>query len=221
MLVRNPRNFLLVPALFAIGVLALGWGGRASYLALHNREPIEVTCSDFLQRPPAQEWVRLVECDADYDLIGISTRTTASNDKNSAAISPEILSVYIPLKERHTTAQKARILLHGDSPELCELGTRFLSAERFRTITERFAHGFEGMQQRFFDVSARTKAQIRDLGIDLEDDFVIIEVGAKPRSLWLTLGVFIVGIAALGWVARWAYKVVGSRRIPKATVHTD
>lgn len=70
------------------------WGGQNTYVALHNRAPVEISCADYLRRRPDAAWLRLTGCFPDFEHLGIesSTRTTSSGKSSTTT------AVYVPLR---------------------------------------------------------------------------------------------------------------------------
>jgi hypothetical protein len=70
------------------------WGGHNTYIALHNRSPVEISCADYLGRRPEAAWLRLTGCFPDFGHLAVesSTRTTSSGQSSTTT------AVYVPLR---------------------------------------------------------------------------------------------------------------------------
>ena len=57
---------LFTAALLLVSLVFLAHGGEALYHAATNRQPVIVTCDQFVRQRPNALWLRVTGCDADY-----------------------------------------------------------------------------------------------------------------------------------------------------------
>ena len=217
--VPRARDWLLVPALFAVAAIGLAWGGRSTYRAVRNPSPKTMTCADFLAHPGSADWVRLEGCAAASDHIGIE-QFKRSNEPTGGPVL-EADAVYIPLDvSGERLGGDIALLLRVDHGPILRLGSSFATEQEARAADEALAQPIEGMVERALDRSARDRDKLRDLGLRLSDDFIVIDYGERPRPLWLGLGVFAVGFGALTLLVRKWRRRARPVEIPKAKLVT-
>src|SRR5258705_11647742 len=96
-------------ALLLIGVVAalLWWGLPSLYVAIQNRHPLEITCSDYLKQRPDAKWLRLTHCEADAANVAF--------EKSNYGIN----KVYIPLRPEGGVQQgRTEIVVERDDKEI-------------------------------------------------------------------------------------------------------
>lgn len=198
---RRARDWLLVPFLVVVSAAGIGWGGRATYRTVRNLAPAPRSCADVLADPSGADWVRLDGCVAASDRIGIETSQRANEPEGRLR---DAVAVYIPLRAagKRTGDRRVALLLRVDHGPMLRLGARYESDEDAAAAAEVLAQPIEGMIERSLDRSQRDREKLRGLGLDLADDFLIIDYGARPRPLWLGLGVLGVGLGALALLVR-------------------
>lgn len=195
------RDWLLVPALFAVAAIGLAWGGRSTYRAVRNRAPRTMTCAEFLAHPPAADWVRLEGCSAASDHIGVEEFKHSNEPAGGPVLDAD--AVYIPLDVAgQPRGGDIALLLRVDHGPILRLGSSFATERDAEAAAEALARPIEGMVERSLDRSARDRDKLRDLGLRLAEDFVVIDHGERPRPLWLALGVFGIGFGALALLVR-------------------
>lgn len=184
-----------------ITAIGIGWGGRATYRAVRNRAPTARTCADLLADASGADWVRLDGCGAPNGRIGIETSRRANEPEG---LSRDATAVYIPLTVggKRTGEHGIALLLRADHGPLLRLGARYPSDQDTAAAQELLAQPIEGMIERSLDRSQRDREKLRGLGLDLAEDFLIIDYGARPRPLWLGLGVLGLGFGALALLVR-------------------
>lgn len=211
----RPRDILLVPLTVIVSGVCLVWGGYATYVAVRNWSPTELTCAEFVAHRPDARWVRLTACEPDFERMAVETVQRNHVSTN------EVSAVYVPLYARDTDKHgRAALVLAGDDAEMRALGDRYAASTAFDVVARELDGPIEGLAHSVLSMSATRRQDLRDLHLGLADDFVVIERGARPRPLWLALGVLAVGIAG---AARLQRRRVRARRnrpapLPPATV---
>ncbi|MDB4960957.1 MAG: hypothetical protein JWP01_956 [Myxococcales bacterium] len=209
------RDFLLIPLTLTVTVMGLLWGGRNSYVSLRNRAPHELTCAELIARPPDSEWVRLRDCVPDYDHMGVETQTRKHDTVG------RVTTVFIPL---HAVGAPRmgdnKLVVAITEGAMLDLGERYPSDATFEYATEQLTQRFEGMVELGVDRSERDRSELRGLGMELGSEFSIVEHDARPRPLWLSLGVLAVGGAGLLLIGRRLRRWLRNGPVPlaKATI---
>src|SRR5215212_10260193 len=157
--------------------VALWWGIPNLYVAIQNREPLEISCADYLQQRPSAKWLRLTHCAAD-----------AANLATEEASDREIRKVYIPLRPPgRTEAGGTEIVVERDDQEMRDAAAKLRQDQptdaMFARVGRLLAEPTEGLVKFGIDLSDKDQDQLRNLGIGLAPDFVIIDRGARPRLL--------------------------------------
>lgn len=152
--------------------LATVWGAQNVYLGLRDRDPVAITCADYLAHPPGGKWLKLTECDPDFGRVDVvRDRDGAVND------------VYAPVRPHGAGAGPARIVFQYDGEP---------SAEHRRATAAQGMLRIGWLDEASDEARAR---MARDLG--LAPDFVILELGTEPH-IWFGLAALIVGLGGLG-----------------------
>lgn len=153
-------------------VLATVWGAQNVYLGLRDRDPVEISCAEYLAHPPGGRWLKLTECDPDFHRVHLVRDRDGSID-----------AVYAPARPHGASEGPARIVFQYDGEP---------SAEHRRASTA------QGMLRTGWldDASDEGRADMaRHMG--LTPDFVILQLGSEPH-IWLGLAALIVGLGGLG-----------------------
>lgn len=211
------RDFLVIPLTLAVTVFGLLWGGRNAYVSIRNHSPLELTCADMIENPPDAEWVRLRDCEPDFEHMGVETKGRKGSDF------VDVTSVFIPLHAAGAswTRQNKLVVVISDGP-LLELGRKRIPDEEatYAYATEQLTQPIEGMIELSVDRSHRERTELRGLGMRLAEDFSIIDRHARPRPLWLSLGVLAIGVVGLSLIGRRLRRWLrnGPEPLAKATV---
>ncbi|MBA3392540.1 MAG: hypothetical protein H0T89_07850 [Deltaproteobacteria bacterium] len=212
------RDLIVIPTTVGITLFGLIWGGRNSYVSIRNRAPVELTCAAYLQRRPDAEWLRLTECRADLGRIGTEFTTRRRTTATGSIKDPT--AVYIRLRGEGDRGEPATILLRGDDPAMLELASAPANSRIANEIVAELAGPIEGIVELAIDRSARQKSAIRDLQLNLAEDFVILDRGKRPRPLALSLGVLVLGLGGLTVIVQRIRRRWKRRPVPlaKATI---
>lgn len=190
------RGLILV---IAVAFGGLWWGGPILYTALREREPLEITCANYLKDRPDNRYLKLTECEPDLENMAIE------QGKNK-----EVKVVYIPLRAKGTTVGATRIVLLRDD----DLMTTFTQAldgpvgpneAIAKKVLGELEGANEGLVQFGLDLKDSDMKQLKELNLGLADDFVIMEHGKTPRLIFGAIA-FGAGLLALGWLLRVIYK---------------
>jgi hypothetical protein len=175
----------------AVGVFGMWWGGHNVRLAIAEREPLEISCADYLANKPAAHYLRLTGCEPDLDNIAEETEDR------------EVKTVYVPLRPAHESGAPHIVLVRDDA-----------AIRKFAASSERGGEptvedgdvidSLYGPQQGVvsfgIDLSEDTRSKLEGLGLGLADDFVLLDEGAEPH-LWWGLLACTASLLALGRLA--------------------
>jgi hypothetical protein len=187
--------------LVCLSAVALWWGGQHLYVGLRDREPLEITCADYVKQHPDTHWLKLTRCDADVDNLAYEDDRHGGADK-----------VYVPVRPLGEDKGATHIVVERDDSDIRELVALGNAAGEKNPVVQRVAKSFdepvEGVVKFGIDLSDKDRNQLKGLGLGLADDFVIIERGSTPK---LALGalVFALGLLGPGFVV---FRLVRKRR---------
>lgn len=179
----HPPGFISLGCLGYLIVIALLWGGcQGVYTALKNRQPLEVTVSDYIAKKPDAEWVTLK--DAQLNLL------EAAHKEQLGKIS----EIFIPVRPKgESTDAPVHILLSTkDDTILAALEDLNKSGDNMKeALNAASRHADKLFMQR--DVSGlirfgidsddKTRGKLARLDMKLVPDFVILNDGAAPSLL--------------------------------------
>jgi hypothetical protein len=151
--------------------LATVWGAQNVYLGLRDRNPVELTCADYLAHSPGGKWLKLTACDPDF------VRVDVVRDRDGA-----VDAVYAPVRPHGVSEGPARIVFQYDGEPSAE---------------QRRASAAQGMLRTGWldEASDESRAHMaRDMR--LTPDFVILQLGTEPH-IWFGLAALIVGLGGL------------------------
>jgi hypothetical protein len=177
-------------------LIGLVWGGRNTYLSLRNRNPVRMTCADFVDYRPNLEWVQLSECEADLQHIDVETTEARPGYPRRPT------TVYIPLRSRGAVEGRVFLLLASDDSSLLSLGD--MSAARRQAPVLKGT--IEGTIELSIDRSNRDRELLHNLDLNLGAEFVILDHGSKPLPLWLAVAALATGVFGLTTMGRWLYR---------------
>ena len=181
-------------AVAVITLAGLWWGGRNSYISLRNRAPVELTCAEFFEHRPDADWLRLTDCDVDLDHLDVEVVTR----RNAA---PTATTIYIPLRPSAEPLRKAALLLASSQDNLLRLGE--IPKEYRRNAAHALTGPIEGILELPSDRRADDREMLQHLHLDLSPDFAVLDYDARPRPLWIALGVLAVGLGGLSLLVFW------------------
>jgi hypothetical protein len=198
------RKLVLVLIVTAV---ASWWGAHHLYIGLRNREPLELTCAEYLSQRPDAEWLRLTHCTPDFDnLAYVSTKYRP------------VRTVYVPVRAEGTAeTNTSTIVIERDDDEVLELAGRLKNAgpvtdKTVERLVAAFAPPIEGLVQVGLDLSDKRQKELEGLDLHLASDFVIVKHGDRPRPLGYAIGALALGFCgaaflAVGLIRRFRKKV--------------
>ena len=190
----RPRDFL-VPLTLGVTGVCLAWGGYATYVSLRNWSPTEVTCAELADHRTNARWLRLTECEPDFDRMGLETLRRAKSDVE------DVTMVFVPMHVRGGHG-RASVVVAGDDPDMLALGDRASPQATIDRVAAQFDGLIEGLSMSVLSMSPSSRQELHDLHLGLADDFIVLDRGARPRPLWLGLGVLGIGGAGVALIRR-------------------
>jgi hypothetical protein len=171
-------------ALLLFSIPLLVHGGEAVYVTARSRVQTRLTCAEYGLARPRSDWVRLSECEVDYVRAGY---------RESGGRLTELL---FPLRPAGASpAFPAALVLATSEPAILAIAERAVgggAAERDQDVftasmqqivsTIRASRDIEGLARAPLE-AFRTRPSITAIRAPLEDDFVVLDLGARPRLL--------------------------------------
>lgn len=98
-----------------------------------------------------------------------------------------------------------------------------LSHDVSDALVAKLSTSVEGLVESGLSLSQRRKADLARLDLRLDDDFVIVDRGERPRPLWFAIGELVLGINALALLVRRIRRWLrgGRSPLPRATLTRD
>lgn len=195
-------------------VAALYWGVTNFWVAVHERQPVEITCADYARARPSSHWLRLTGCVLDVDHMAVAK---SHEERAGVATSGDkITAVYLPLRSSEASQGPAQLVLKSTDPDVLFLASQSEDSSTAREAAGRVrewqTHPFEGLLHFGLSVSGKEEKELAQLGLELAPDYAILEEGAHPY-FWFALFAVLAGLMGLGAGAwRVASLVRGRRR---------
>lgn len=182
--------------LLALSGLGIYWGGTNFYTALRERDPLEITCADYLKNHPENRYLRLTQCEPDLD------NTAIEEEGDSKAIK----AVYIPLRAKGTAAGQTEIVLKRTDKDMTSLMGSLESAgpddeAKGAKVLAELEGPNEGLVQFGMDLDDKDMRELKGLHLGLANDFIIMEHGKSPKLLLGALALA-AGLAGLAFMVR-------------------
>lgn len=197
------RDVFLLPGACAAAALGTWFGAPASYVAVRNWSPVEVSCAELDDNPPPREWVILTDCAADAEHVSVETvrGEHPGHDTFGGHVDGGTYSftagVFIPM---HSTRHgRASVVLFSDFADTDALAAGTMAAGARAALAKRLAAPVEGLVELQIERSARDRALLDSLPV--RDPYWIVDRGARPAPLWRALGELSLGLAGLGYLA--------------------
>ena len=172
---------LLPAALLLASLVFLVHGGEALYDAAVNRQPVMVTCDQFVGQRPSALWLRVTGCDIDY--------LNAGYRESSGRLDELFLPVRPPLQL--STSPVTLVVATSDPQVLAIAGTAIGNnrqpdqdayvgmMQRIVTML-RASKEVEGYARSGFIERLQTRRALAGLAAPLGPDFVVLDLHARP-----------------------------------------
>lgn len=107
------QGFINGGCLLLIVMVTLLWGGgQGLYTAFKNRQPLVITCQEYLDQRPSAEWVTITE--ARFDFLNSAVMQSKIGDRTT--------EVFIPLRGKVDNPDRSiQLLLASKKPETISL----------------------------------------------------------------------------------------------------
>jgi len=172
---------LLTAALLLVSVLFLAHGGEALYHAAANRQPVMVTCDQFVRQRPSALWLRVTGCTIDY--LGAGYREANG----------QLDELFLPIRppSQPPTAPVALVVATSDPQVLAIAGTTignnqqpdqdaYVGMMRRIVTMLRASTEVEGYARSGFIERLQTRRALAGLTAPLAPDFVVLDLHATP-----------------------------------------
>ena len=202
---NHPPGFVSLGCLGYLIVIALLWGGcQGVYTALKNRQPLEITVSDYIAKKPNAEWVTLKE--AQLNLL------EAAHKERLGKIS----EIFIPVRPKgESTGAPVHILLSTKDKDIVaaleDLDKSGGTMKEALNAASRHADKLfmqkdvSGLIRFGIDSDDKTRNKLAKLDMKLAADFVIMNDGAAP-SLFGSMAMLGLGLLVGFFMLRRAGK---------------
>lgn len=210
---NHPPGFIKLGCLGYLIVIALLWDGyQGVYTALKNRQPLEITVTDYIAKKPDAEWVTLK--DAQLNLL------EAAHKGHLGKIS----EIFIPVRPKgESTDAKVHILLSTKDKAIVSAleDLNQSSATKKEVVDAASRHADKLFMQkdvsgliRFgIDSDSKTRDKLTALDMNLASGFVILNEGAAP-SLMGSLAMLGIGVLVGFFMLRKAGKSAAAEPPP-------
>jgi hypothetical protein len=190
---NHPPGFISLGCLGYLIAIALLWGGgQGVYTALKNRQPLEITVTDYIAKKPNAEWVTLK--DAQLNLL------EAAHKERLGKIS----EIFIPVRPKgESTDGPVHILLSTKDDAIVaaleDLNKSSGNMKEALNAASRHADKLfmqkdvSGLIRFGIDSDDKTRAKLAKLDMKLAPDFVIMNDGAAP-SLFGSMSMLGIGV---------------------------
>lgn len=168
-------------------VLALGvWQG---YRSFRDGRQVEMTCAQYAAARPASHWVKLTDCEYDFEHYAIK-RQSGSIDV-----------VYLPVRPFGETSSQSQIVVKRDDKLTLDVveqleSNRTPSDAMVEQLRKELERPIEGLVTSALDFDADDKDKLGDLKLGLTSDYVMIDADAAPHPFLAILA--LVGALSLG-----------------------
>ncbi len=162
-----------------VSFVMLWGGGQGVYTWATNRQPVAMSCQDFVGAKPRAKWLRLTGCEV--DLLGASYKQS---------IGGRIKEAYLPVRPPGEEDGAAlHVLLSTRDDAMLSLLARMADIEEEKELlqfmlenreTLRQTRDVEGLMQFGIDLTSEDRAKLAGLDDSLAEDFAILAEGEKP-----------------------------------------
>jgi hypothetical protein len=197
---------LFTAALLLVSLVFLAHGGEALYHAATNRQPVIVTCDQFVRQRPNALWLRVTGCDADY--LGAGYRESKGG----------LNELFLPMRppSQSPTAPVGLVVATNDPQVLAIAGTTVgnnqqpdqdsYAAMMRRIVTMlRASKEVEGYARSGVIERLQTRRALAGLTAPLAPDFVVLDLHATPSlarpGIEVGIGLVLI-LVAITWPRR-------------------
>jgi hypothetical protein len=194
---------LFTAALLVVSLVFLAHGGEALYHAATNRQPVIVTCDQFVRQRPNALWLRVTGCDVDY--LGAGYRE--SNGR--------LDELFLPVRppSQPPTSPVALVVATNDPQVLAIAGTTignnqqpdqdaYVGMMRRIVTMLRVSNEVEGYARSGVIERMQTRRALAGLTAPLAPDFVVLDLHARPSFVrpGIEVGIgLVLGLVAITW----------------------
>jgi hypothetical protein len=158
-------------------------GGEGLYHVARNRQPVVLTCDQFVQNPPRALWLRITGCDVDYMNVGYQEE------------SGRIVALLFPVRLKGQPSGPAALVAATRDPEALAIvqdtiiGRAPADSELFlvsmlRIVTKlRLSREVEGCARSGAIDAWRTRAILSVLKVPLAQRFAVLDLHTRPSYL--------------------------------------
>jgi hypothetical protein len=205
------QGFINGGCLLLMVMIALLWGGgQGLYTAFKNRQPLVITCQEYLDQRPSAEWVTITE--ARFDFLNSAVSQSKIGDRTT--------EVFIPLRGKaENPDREIQLLLASKKPETISLmenmSANFESAKTPSDIRPEFMKKIAEVQTvsgliRFgINADSKTEQKLAKLNLPLAKNFVMLNEGDEPSLAGSGLA-FGLGLLLLAYQIRKATRTPDS-----------
>lgn len=172
---------LLTAALLLASLVFLVHGGEALYDAAVNRQPVTVTCDQFVRQRPSALWLRVTGCDIDY--------LNAGYRESSGRLDELFLPIRPP--SQPPTSPVTLVVATSEPQVLAVAGTAignnrqpdhdaYVGMMRRIVTMLRASKEVEGYARSGFIERLQTRRALAGLAAPLGPDFVVLDLHARP-----------------------------------------
>jgi hypothetical protein len=194
---------LFTAALLLFSLVFLAHGGEALYYAAINRQPVVVTCDQFIRQRPNALWLRVTGCDIDY--LGAGYRESGGR----------LDELFLPARppSQLPTSPVSLVVATNDPQVLAIAGTTIENNQRpdqdvfvgmmRRIVTMlRASKEVEGYARSGVIERLQTRRALAGLTAPLASNFVVLDLHARPSFVrpGVEVGIgLVLGIIAITW----------------------
>src|SRR3954468_19597501 len=134
--------------------MALWWGGTNFITGVRERQPLEITCADYLKHRPDNKYLRLTQCVGDLDNLAYKEEEKGT----------DIAEVYVPLRAKGVEGGKAAIVVVRKDDEIkmfvSQANHSTLDNKLIAKVEKEFEDANEGLVQFGLDMSDKAKSEL-------------------------------------------------------------
>jgi hypothetical protein len=196
---------LFTAALLLVSLVFLAHGGEALYHAATNRQPVLVTCDQFVRQRPHALWLRVTGCDVDY--LGAGYRESHGR----------LDELFLPMRPSPPSTSPVALVVATNEPQVLVIAGTTIGnnqqpdpdayAGMMRRIVTmlRASKEIEGYARSGLMERLQTRRALAGLTAPLAPDFVVLDLHARPSfvrpGIEVGLGLVLM-LVAMTWPRR-------------------